>query len=221
MIMIRIHSNKTAAMEADQLQEKIVGAMRSAMNGPGGFTATAKSALTVGGHVASKNLRQSTGGEVESDGNRVLGIVRTEVYGPYVEFGTRPHWPPLTALLNWVAQKHIAEDTSDKGKAIRGKWRTATQMSFSDAQDMLDRHRAGLKVTNGQLRSARLRVSLGVNREYAARRNATERAQLAAARAIQVHIARHGTEPHPFLVPGIDAAWAKLLDRLRRILGGN
>lgn len=29
----------------------------------------------------------------------------TQPYGPYVEFGTQPHWPPLDALEDW-ARKH-------------------------------------------------------------------------------------------------------------------
>ncbi len=34
------------------------------------------------------------------------GIVRAGVpYAPYVEFGTRPHWPPLSAMQPW-ARRH-------------------------------------------------------------------------------------------------------------------
>lgn len=230
MIMVKIHSTKTARGEAAKLHGQIVAAVKSAMNGPGGFTATARQSLKAENSIASGQLRRVTGGEVETHGDRVLGIVRTENYGPYVEFGTKPHWPPLTAILNWVAQKHIAEvktgeafirDGRLQRKTIGGKWRTATLMGHSDAQDLLARHQGGLKLTAGQLRSARLRVSLGVNREYSGTRNATERAQLKAARAIQFHISKHGTKPHPFMEPGADAAFRKLVTRLREVLGGD
>src|SRR4030067_270425 len=44
--------------------------------------------------------------EVRPHGNDVWGIVGSNVtYAPYVETGTRPHWPPLSAVETW-ARRH-------------------------------------------------------------------------------------------------------------------
>lgn len=180
MIMVRIHSTKTAAMEADKLHEQIVGAVRSAMNGPGGFMATARETIKANDQIVTGQLRRSTGGDVESDGNRVLGIVRTEAYGPYVEYGTRPHWPPFQPILDWVQRRGIGIELNEARLGRDGKLRAPTK------------------------NKAR-----------------TERAQRAIAFLIQRKIARRGTSGKPFLKPGIDAAWTKLLARLRDVLGGD
>jgi hypothetical protein len=49
-------------------------------------------------------LRTSILAELTED-NLSAEIGPTEKYGPYVEFGTQPHWPPLEALEDW-ARKH-------------------------------------------------------------------------------------------------------------------
>ena len=51
-------------------------------------------------------LRQSIATEVRECGLNVRGAVGSAVdYAPYVEFGTAPHWPPLSALQPW-AERH-------------------------------------------------------------------------------------------------------------------
>ena len=54
--------------------------------------------------VDTGRLRSSMAVALQDDG--LTAIVGTNVrYAPYVELGTRPHWPPLAALQPW-AQRH-------------------------------------------------------------------------------------------------------------------
>jgi len=57
--------------------------------------------------VDTGRLRSSIMPEVRSEGltGSVVGVVGSSVdYAPYVELGTRPHWPPLAALEVWAAR---------------------------------------------------------------------------------------------------------------------
>ena len=52
--------------------------------------------------VDKGRLRASITPVVEAAGRTVRGIVGSNVeYAPYVELGTRPHWPPVAALTVW------------------------------------------------------------------------------------------------------------------------
>jgi hypothetical protein len=51
-------------------------------------------------------LRGSYKWEFEPGSNRLTGVVYSDSkYAPYVEFGTRPHWPPIAPLEDW-ARRH-------------------------------------------------------------------------------------------------------------------
>jgi HK97 gp10 family phage protein len=51
-------------------------------------------------------LRASITPSVSSSGNTTTGVVGSNVkYAPFMELGTRPHWPPLAALEVW-ARRH-------------------------------------------------------------------------------------------------------------------
>ena len=67
-----------------------------------------RSALTVESH-AKENAPVDTGRLRASIASRVeqtqATISPSVFYAPYVEFGTRPHWPPMAALQPW-AQRH-------------------------------------------------------------------------------------------------------------------
>ena len=59
--------------------------------------------------VDTGRLRASITPEVRMDGNDVVGVVGSNVfYAPFVEFGTRPHVPPLAALETWAARHHTS-----------------------------------------------------------------------------------------------------------------
>lgn len=56
----------------------------------------------------TSNLARSITHEVRSTAGSVRGKWGTALsphYGPDVEFGTRPHWPPVSALAGW-ARRH-------------------------------------------------------------------------------------------------------------------
>lgn len=53
--------------------------------------------------VDTGRLRSSIGPRFMDDG--LTGEVGTNVkYAPHVEFGTRPHWPPLSAMQPWASR---------------------------------------------------------------------------------------------------------------------
>jgi len=59
--------------------------------------------------VDTGRLRASIVPEVEVHGHSVEGIVGSNVaYAPYMELGTRPHFPPVSALRIW-ARRHGVE----------------------------------------------------------------------------------------------------------------
>lgn len=51
-------------------------------------------------------LRASILPEVKSTGKEVIGVVGSDQkHAPFMEFGARPHWPPIAALATW-ARRH-------------------------------------------------------------------------------------------------------------------
>lgn len=59
------------------------------------------------GGVNTGRLRASITPEVRQSGEEVQGIVGSNVtYAPFVEFDTRPHWPPIAALRVWAERHH-------------------------------------------------------------------------------------------------------------------
>lgn len=87
--------------------------------------------------VDSGQLKSSLTADVRVEGmgsRRVMGVVGTnKSYGPYVEMGTKPHWPPLKAVETW-ARRHgispflVARSIATKGtKAVK-----FLQRSFDD-----------------------------------------------------------------------------------------
>lgn len=62
---------------------------------------------------------------ITPDEHRVVGVVGSNVeYAPFMEFGTRPHWPPIAALQVW-AERHgtsaflVARAIAQRGLAPR------------------------------------------------------------------------------------------------------
>jgi HK97 gp10 family phage protein len=59
--------------------------------------------------VDTGRLRASITPEVKQRWLTTQGVVGSNVkYAPYVELGTRPHWPPLGAIQGWVHRKGLA-----------------------------------------------------------------------------------------------------------------
>jgi len=78
------------------------------------------------GGVDTGRLRASLTPEIRKMANEKIGVVGSNVlYSPYQEFGTRPFWPPLSALETW-ARRHgttayvVARAIARRG--IKGKF---------------------------------------------------------------------------------------------------
>lgn len=71
--------------------------------------------------VDTGRLRASITPEVTTQGEIVKGVVGSNVkYAPYVELGTRPHWPPLAALEVWARRHHTSAFLVARAISIRG-----------------------------------------------------------------------------------------------------
>lgn len=75
--------------------------------------------------VDTGRLRASITPDIRSFGDRIEGVVGSNVvYAPYVELGTKPHFPPLAALATW-ARRHgrtafvVARAISQRGTKAR------------------------------------------------------------------------------------------------------
>jgi HK97 gp10 family phage protein len=61
--------------------------------------------------VDTGRLRASITPEVRVQGRTVQGVVGSNViYAPFVELGTRPHWPPPGALATWAARHGFSSE---------------------------------------------------------------------------------------------------------------
>lgn len=103
-----VNAELRGALEARQEMDRIVRDMHGAPM----LDAMRDATLWVTGDarrdspVDMGKLRASIVPEVKSEGREVIGIVGSNVvYAPYVEFGTKPHWPPRAALEVW-ARRH-------------------------------------------------------------------------------------------------------------------
>ena len=76
---------------------------------------------------ASGKLVQSVESRIAVNGQAYQVQLRLEDYWKYVEWDTRPHWPPPSALLQWIEVKPVLPQPGRNGKL--------PMLSFPD-QDM-------------------------------------------------------------------------------------
>lgn len=57
--------------------------------------------------LASETLLNSVQTQVETDQGAYLVTITLADYWKYVEFDTKPHWPPTSAILQWIRTKPI------------------------------------------------------------------------------------------------------------------
>jgi len=95
--------------------------------------------------VDTGRLRASITPDVTQRGNDVVGIVGSNVvYAPYMELGTRPHFPPLAALETW-ARRHgmsafqVALAIARKGTKARKFLQGAFEKNEGRIIDLLER----------------------------------------------------------------------------------
>lgn len=99
--------------------------------------------------IASGQLFSSVSCRVEQDGRVFLVIMRMEEYWRYLEEGTRPHWPPVSAILKWIQVKPVIPRPDANGRIP-----TQKQLAFLISRKIA---REGTKGRHG-LRDAKLQA---------------------------------------------------------------
>lgn len=75
-----------------------------------------KQNLESSGRKASGELISSVNSKVTVNGNEYAIELNLEDYWKYVEEGTRPHFPPVSKILEWVKVKRILPTPMANGK---------------------------------------------------------------------------------------------------------
>ena len=66
-------------------------------------------------------LRSSITPEVKSENDTLVGVVGSNlIYAPFVELGTRPHWPPIASLTTWARRHGTSAYVVARAIATRG-----------------------------------------------------------------------------------------------------
>lgn len=66
--------------------------------------------------LASERLLNSVETQVVTDQGAYLVTMTLEDYWKYVEEDTKPHWPPVSALLEWIRVKPVIPRPDDHGR---------------------------------------------------------------------------------------------------------
>lgn len=80
------------------------------------FALALKERLEKNGSNASGMLSNSIKGKVKYDGKYVSVFVDLEDYWKYVENGTKPHFPPVDAIKQWIRVKPVLPRPLKDGK---------------------------------------------------------------------------------------------------------
>ena len=74
-----------------------------------------KKAIQDSGHNASGQLAETATYKVNIAGSLLEVVFNLQEYWKYLENGTQPHFPPISAIESWVTVKHIIP-TTNSGK---------------------------------------------------------------------------------------------------------
>lgn len=73
--------------------------------------------LIQNGHPTTENtLASSVTSEVIVNGTTYSVVLNLQDYWKYVEEGTRPHWPPVTAIAHWIEIKPVVPRPDYNGR---------------------------------------------------------------------------------------------------------
>ena len=75
-----------------------------------------KQHLVEADRLASENLINSVETQVETDQGAYLVTITLADYWKYVEEDTKPHWPPVSAILEWIRVKPVIPRPDDRGR---------------------------------------------------------------------------------------------------------
>lgn len=68
------------------------------------------------GRNASKNLSDTITARVDVQDTSFAVVLNMAEYWAYIEHGTRPHFPPISAILKWVQVKPVVPQPDANGK---------------------------------------------------------------------------------------------------------
>lgn len=73
--------------------------------------------LILHGHIATGNLLNKVEAVVDVNGTKYeVSLDHLEEYWKWVEYDTKPHWPPRDAILKWIQVKPIIPRPDKKGR---------------------------------------------------------------------------------------------------------
>lgn len=75
-----------------------------------------KEKLTEDDRIASGRLISSVNSKVVVDNNEFVVELSLEDWWKYIEYGTKPHFPPVSKILEWVNVKRILPTPMANGK---------------------------------------------------------------------------------------------------------
>ena len=76
-------------------------------------------------HLASGNLLNTLEYIVTFGSTKISVTLNLQDYWKYLEEGTKPHWPPINAILDWITAKPVLPS-----KTFDGKLPTMKQLAF-------------------------------------------------------------------------------------------
>lgn len=74
--------------------------------------------------IATGDLLNDVEYEVVVNENRIKLQLKLQDYWKYIEYGTKPHWPPVSAIEEWIKVKPVLP------KPINGKLPTPKQLAY-------------------------------------------------------------------------------------------
>lgn len=96
--------------------------------------------------IASSELYRSVQQNVRVEGNTYIVELNLAEYWQYVEYDTKPHWPPHDVILKWIKVKKIVPRPDSQGRIP-----TPKQLAFLIARAMAGKspNQANCKNPNG------------------------------------------------------------------------
>lgn len=89
-----------------------------------------KQTIKDSGHYASGDLCNTATYKINWDGKYFELSFNLEDYWKYIENGTKPHFPPISAIENWITVKHIIPSTNN------GRVPTTKQLAYVIAREI-------------------------------------------------------------------------------------
>ena len=139
--MIELDVNDSAVTDLNKAQKDIERKLKELTGGPmvqtmRNATLMVHRSARINAPVDTGRLRASITPSVTATAESIKGVVGSNVtYAPYVELGTRPHWPPVSALEPWARRHGTSAYLVARAISRRGtKARKFLQRAFEENQ---------------------------------------------------------------------------------------